>query len=228
MPGDPPGEYYVARLRGRDVAGVGSVPPGAADAEAVWNTYVAVDDADAAAERVIAAGGTVLVPPLDAPPAGRLFVFTDPAGAVLFGWEAAARRGAQLVNEPSAWSMSLLTTPDPDGAKAFYGQVFGWETETFDAGGADVTLWRRPGYVGGEPHQPVPRDVVATMVASQERPAGWSVDCWVGDADAFVAKATEAGGAVIAGPIDAPPFRSVVVADPEGAAFSVSQLTAQT
>src|ERR671915_200840 len=27
MPGDPPGEYFVAQLRGRDVAGVGSLPP---------------------------------------------------------------------------------------------------------------------------------------------------------------------------------------------------------
>ena len=42
--------------------------------------------------------------------------------------------------------------------------MFGWETDTFELGESEVTLWRLPGYVGGEPEQPVPRDLVATMV----------------------------------------------------------------
>jgi uncharacterized protein len=40
MPGDPPGRYFVARLRGRDVAGVASQPAAGAPPEAVWNTYI--------------------------------------------------------------------------------------------------------------------------------------------------------------------------------------------
>ena len=28
MPGDPPGRYFVARLRGRDIGGIGSQPTG--------------------------------------------------------------------------------------------------------------------------------------------------------------------------------------------------------
>jgi hypothetical protein len=226
MPGDPPGSYYVARLRGRDVAGVGSVPPRGAAPTPVWNTYVAVDSADRVAATAKDAGGSVLVAPFDAQPAGRMTVLSDPAGAVLCAWQPGVRQGAQLVNEPSAWSMSLLNTSDVEGSKPFYGEVFGWQTETFDAGDAEITLWRLPGYVGGEPSQPVPRDVVATMMSNANGgPSHWSIDFWVEDADAVLEKATALGGAVIAGPFDTPAFRSAVVSDPQGAAFSVSQLT---
>ena len=41
--------------------------------------------------------------------------------------------------------MSSLSTPDLDGAKAFYGAVFGWETDTFSVGEISATLWRLPG-----------------------------------------------------------------------------------
>jgi len=62
-----------------------------------------VEDVGEAAERATQAGGGVLMGPLDALPAGRLAVLSDPAGAVISVWEARAREGAQLVNEPRAW-----------------------------------------------------------------------------------------------------------------------------
>src|SRR5215203_5361252 len=58
-------------------------------------------------------------------------------GHSLFGvWQPGAHKGAQLVNEPGAWAMSQLNTSDTEGAKAFYGAVLGWETDTFDMGEA--------------------------------------------------------------------------------------------
>ena len=45
MPPDAPGYYLIAKLDGQDVAGIGM--PGS-DSATTWNTYVAVDDADAA------------------------------------------------------------------------------------------------------------------------------------------------------------------------------------
>ncbi|MGZ4179382.1 MAG: VOC family protein [Solirubrobacteraceae bacterium] len=71
----------MARIRGRDVAGISSLPPGA-PAMPGWTTYVAVQSADAAADRARAAGGTVVVEPFDAPPAGRMAVLSDLGGAV--------------------------------------------------------------------------------------------------------------------------------------------------
>jgi uncharacterized protein len=217
MPGDPPGRYYVARVRGRDVAGVGSRPPDAPPG-AAWSTYVSVASADEAAAAASAAGGSVLAGPFDAPPAGRTAVLADPAGAVFGVWEPGDRQGAQLVNEPGAWSMSLLSTPDPDGAGAFYGSLFGWTTESF----GDFTMFRLPGYVGGEPEQPVSREVIAVMGRADDGAAGWMPDFWVESCDDAAASAARLGGAVIMAPVDDPISRSAVLADPTGATFSAT------
>ena len=207
-----PGDYYEAHLRGRHVAGVGAQSPGVPTA---WNTYVAVASADDVAG---AAGDGVVVEPFDVLPAGRVAVLADPAGAQIGLWEPAARQGCQLVNEPSAYAISMLHTPDPGAAGRFYGEVFGWETEAFAPG---ITLFRLPGYVGGEPSQPVPRDVVAAMV-ERAAPAHWSVDFWVRDADELAAGTPELGGSVVVAPTDAGPMRQAVLADPAGAVFSVT------
>jgi predicted enzyme related to lactoylglutathione lyase len=221
MAGDPPGRYYVAKLRGRDVAGIAPMPPSAPGISPTWMTHIAVDSVDEAADRARDAGGSVLASPVDAPPAGRMAVLSDPSGAGFCVWEAGARRGAQLVNEPSAWAMSALSTPDPEGAEAFYAALFGWQTEGF---GPEFTLFRLPGYVGGEPEQPVARDVVAAMSPGND--AGWNVDLWVADADATAAKARELGGRLLVEPREVPGFRNAVIADPFGASLSVSQLLA--
>ena len=218
MPGDPPGEYWVARLHGAEVAGVGSAP--AAETAVGWNTHVSVDDVEATTRRAGQLGADVLLAAVDAPPAGRLAVIADPTGAPLTLWQPDARCGAGRVNEPSAWAMSLLSTPDVERARRFYGELFGWEAEQF---GDAIWLWRLPGFVGGEPSQPVPRDVVAAMTTGEE-PAGWGVDFWISDADAAAEAAPALGGTVLAGPFTDAPFRRAMLAGPDGAAFSVSEL----
>jgi hypothetical protein len=196
----------------------------------VWVTHVWVESADDTAAQVAGAGGNVIGDPFDSPGGGRMAVLSDPAGAVFCAWQPKEHKGAQLVNEPGAWSMSSLNTRDPEGAKAFYGEVFGWGTDTFDAGDIAMTLWRLPGYEGGEPSQPVPRDVVAVMAPisndGRDVPSHWSVDFWVDDADAIADKAATLGGTVIAPPYDVPGFRQAVLADPQGASFSVTKLIA--
>jgi predicted enzyme related to lactoylglutathione lyase len=68
---------------------------------------------------------------------------------------------------------------------------------------------------------------VAVLARADDREAAhWRADFWIADADAAAAGATQLGGSVLAGPEDAGPFREAVLADPAGATFSVSQLTA--
>ena len=165
--------------------------------------------------------------PFDSPGGGRQAILADPAGAVFSVWEPRERHGAELVNEPSAWAMSALNTDDPEGSKRYYATVLGWETKSFDMGGAELVMWTVPGYVGGEPQQPVPRDVVATMMPpgpTGERPH-WSVDFWVADVDAASATVTERGGQVVVSPYDVPNtgLRQAVVTDPHGATLSLTQ-----
>ena len=120
LPGPGLAEYFVARRDGHDVAGVAPLPPPPAEPPPpAWNTHVSVADVDEAAARAVAAGGALLLEPLDALPAGRIAVVADTAGAVICLWEPASRPGAGLVNEPSAWAMSLLSTDDPRAPRPF-------------------------------------------------------------------------------------------------------------
>ena len=142
--------------------------PGA-DTPPAWVMEVRTDDLAATVAAVRDAGGEVLQEEVDFSPVGKLGVFTDPVGATFCAWEAGDREGAQLINEAGAWSMSALQTNDTERAARFYGAVFGWETEAF----GPATMFRLPGYFGGEESQPVPRDVVAVMVpASPDNDAG--------------------------------------------------------
>jgi predicted enzyme related to lactoylglutathione lyase len=86
--------------------------------------------------------------------------------------------------------------------------------------------------VGGEPGQPVSRDVVGVMAPTSgdrfpaDAAARWSVNIWVDDADAIADRAVRLGGNAVVPPYDAPGIREAVLADPQGAVFSVSKLTA--
>jgi predicted enzyme related to lactoylglutathione lyase len=229
MPPGAPFRYFVAQLDGRDVAAVGERPEGTP----VWNTYVGVASADEAAVRVADAGGSVLEAPFDIPGAGRMAVFADPAGAVFCVWQAREHRGAQIVNAPGTWNFSDLNTPDPEGAKAFYGAVFGWEASTL----GEFTMWRVPGYGrfleardpdlrrrqadAGAP--PGFEDAIGWLMAATDAQAQWAVTFAVDDADAIADRASELGGSIEMPPFDAGPARVAVLRDPEGARFTVSR-----
>jgi predicted enzyme related to lactoylglutathione lyase len=133
--------------------------------------------------------------PIDSLDGGRIALLADPGGAVFGVWQLGEHGGARVINEPGAWAMSVLNSDDTEAARAFYAAVFGWTWDPFPLGEHGGTLFRLPGYVGGEAEQPVPRDVVAVMAPAFGRPAGWVVNFWVEDADA-VAAAAPASAAV--------------------------------
>ena len=242
MPAGAPGYYLIARLDGQDVAGLG---PASGTPDAAWNTYVAVDDADATAKAVADAGGRVTRPPEDAGPGGRGASFVDPAGAPFRVWQPRRRLGAQMVNAPGAWNFSDLHTSDTDGARAFYAGIFGWEATDLDFGGGEgATMWRRPGYgdhlaatVDPDIHRrqegvsapPGFADAIAWLapVTGGERPH-WHVTFAVADRDEAVATALRLGAADLSGPLDSMWTRAAVVREPQGASFTLSQFTPPT
>jgi len=246
VPPEAPGHYFIGRLRGRDVAAIGS-PTDDSLPRPVWNTYICVDSADATTAKVKSAGGTVLSEPFDVPAAGRMAVFADPAGAVFSVWQAREFKGAQLVNGPGTWSWSDLNTRDMKAATDFYGAVFGWEADTSEAGG-EYAMLRRPGYgdfletldpdlrkrMAEEKAPPGFEDVVGWMVRmtseqfSDDTPSHWGVTIGVEDTDATVDKAGALGAKVLVPPMDVPPVRIAVLADPQGAVFTVSKYTPPT
>ena len=243
MPAGGPGHYFVARLRGRDVAAVGSQPPGAAPAPIRWSTYIWVESADDTAAKVREAGGTVQMEPFDVGDAGRMAVCSDPSGAMFCLWQAGTNRGAQLVNEPGTWNWSDLNTRDLEGAKSFYGAVFGWEAKPVSFGEFEGTMWRVAGYAEfleqfdpdlRERHSEagVPEgfsDAIGWMMPMSpdqypdDVPPHWSVTFAVDDADAIAARTAELGGTVLVPPFDAGMVRIAVLQDPQGAVFTASR-----
>ena len=236
MPPGSAGKYYFARLRGGDVAAVGSQPEGGPPT-ATWNTYIWVDSADEAAAKVKDAGGRVLTEPVDVMEAGRMAVCTDPEGAAFCVWQAKQHKGARIVNEPGSLNFNGLNTRDPEAAAAFYGAVFGWEPLGVGSG----RMWRLRGY-GDFLEQSTPglrermaevgapegfEDVVAAIeqipADQPDVPPHWSVTFAVEDADATAAKAAELGGEVVVAPFDAPWVRMTVIRDPQGATFIASK-----
>jgi uncharacterized protein len=96
--------------------------------------------------------------------------------------------------EPGTPSWVDLSTPDPDAAKRFYGELFGWEAE--DAGPAEET--------GGYAMFRLRGKVVAGIgpLMDPNQPAVWSTYVSTDDADAVVARAGEAGGQAMFEPMD--------------------------
>jgi predicted enzyme related to lactoylglutathione lyase len=237
MPPESEGKYFIARLHGGDVAAVGSIPE-AAPPMAMWNTYIWVESADDAASAVHDAGGRVVMEPFDVMDSGRMAVFADPEGAVFCVWQAKEHRGARVVNAHGSVNFNGLATRDIEGAKSFYGSVFGWQT--LDLGGG-AEMWTLPGY-GDHLEQGNPdlrkqfaeagapkgfEDVVASIDPIPDdqpgTPAHWTVTFGVDDADAIAARATELGGNVIVAPFDAPWVRTTIIGDPQGATFIASK-----
>ena len=231
-PPDAPFRYVIAQLGGRDVAAIG----GPSGGPARWNTYIAVDDADDAVARFVAAGATLVSGPLDAGPGGRTATLVDPEGAAFRLWQARRRLGVQVANEPGAWNFSHLHAADPAAARDFYGPVLGW---TFGDSGFACSV-SVPGYGDHleatvdpdirtrQAHAPEGfADVVAAFVplAEGETPH-WQVIFSVADRDASVA-AVESRGGVVVSTADDRWVRTAVVRDPQGAELVVSQFAPQ-
>ncbi len=236
----PPGSevpYFIGRIRGGDVAAVSSTPPGGPPI-ATWNTYIWVDSADETAAKATSAGGTVLMEPYDVLDSGRIAMLADPEGASFALWQAKQHKGARIVNEHGSLNFNGLNTRDPEAAKPFYKDVFGWGTLSMGPGAA---MWTLPGYGDAlEAANPGLRDGMAAMGAPAEFadvvaaitplgedranvPPHWDVTFAVDDADATASKAAELGGTVVVPPFDAPWVRMTVIADPGGATFIASQ-----
>jgi predicted enzyme related to lactoylglutathione lyase len=232
MPPGSEGKYFIGRLRGGDVAAVGSIPEGAPP-RAMWNTYIWVESADDTASTAVQAGGRTLMEPFDIPDAGRMAVLADPQGAAFCVWQAKGHKGAQIVNEAGSLNFNVLNTPDTEAAKRFYGTVFGWTT--LDLGNGE--FWTLPVY-GDYLEGLTPgirkmtadmgaagfEDVVAALRPTEDdAPPHWGVAFSTDDANATAEKAEALGGELVVPPVDAPWARITVIRDPQGAVFTASQ-----
>jgi predicted enzyme related to lactoylglutathione lyase len=214
----PEGVYTLFQADGNDAAAVYTPGPGV---PVHWGVYFSVASADETAARIGPSGGKLIAGPFDAHDAGRMAVAQDPQGAVFSVWQAKRHIGATHGGPLGMVVWPELATTDPAGAAGFYTRLFGWKTKP-ETGVAEApyTEWVNGGSsIGG----------LLPMQGNQWQgvPPHWMVYITVANCDERAARAAQIGGKVCVPPTDIPNVgRFSVVADPQGAAFSLIQMTA--
>jgi predicted enzyme related to lactoylglutathione lyase len=214
--GGPP---YVMFLNGdAPVAGLGALPAEmqAQGVPPAWNSYVTVDDIQAAITGAQTHGGGVSMPPMQIFDAGHMAVITDPEGAALSLWQPLEHKGAGVCNEPGSLCWNELACRDIDGARDFYAAVFGWDYRFNEQAPTTYYVIRNDGNDNG--------GFLQMNEQWGDMPSHWSVYFAVDDIDARVARVKELGGTLHADPFEVPVGRLTVVQDDQGAHFYMLQL----
>jgi predicted enzyme related to lactoylglutathione lyase len=216
--GMPGTEYTLFSVGPAVIAGMMDLPQEACDAGARpgWIGYVAVDDVDAAAQRLQQAGGKIYRPAEDIPGVGRFAVVADPDGAsfCLFRGNSGEQPPQPPAGTPGTFGWHELYAGDLDRAWGFYSGQFGWtKDQAIDLGAMGVYQLFA---AGGE--------AIGGMMT---RPPAVPQACWlyyvnVEAIDAAVGRVTAAGGQVVSGPMEVPGGMWVAQCmDPQGAMFAV-------
>ncbi len=211
-----PSEFYsMFKLNGRDAGAAYTINP-KQKAEGVpphWMLYVATESADDSVAMAAKLGGTVLAPAFDVFDIGRMAVLQDPSGATFSVWEPKKHTGTGVWGDPGSLCWADLNTPDPAGAKKFYGGLFGW---TFMTAEHDYELILSGGQmIGGIP---------AAEATPTRIPAHWRAYFAVSNADQTANSAASMGAQLQSKPRTLENVgRMAVIADPQGAVFAIFQ-----
>ncbi|HTY16623.1 MAG TPA: VOC family protein [Myxococcota bacterium] len=216
--------YTILSAGERGMGGLTALPAEAAAAGARpgWLGYVGVPDTDAAAKRIVEAGGAIHRPPDDIPNVGRFAVVADPGGAMFMLLTPLPRGDAPPPAEPTtpglvSWH-ELYSSIGQESAFRFYASQFGWETsELMDMG--PMGKYRIFGADG------------VRMGGMMDKPESAPASAWgfyvsVDGIDAAIDRIKASGGQVLMGPSEVPGGSWIVQAvDPQGAAFALVSVT---
>ncbi|ASY70461.1 VOC family protein [Sinorhizobium fredii] len=214
-----PGMDYTLFSKGEhQVAGLMTMPDGALEMKVppAWLGYVAVDDVDATAEKLAAAGGTVHRAPDDIPGVGRFAIVTDPHGAA-FALFKGDGEPPPAMDQMAAGNVGWheLMAGDLDTAFGFYSKLFGWtKDQAMDMG--EMGVYQIFAFNG----QPIG----GMMTKPKEIPAPpyWLYYFNVEALDAAIDRAKSGGAKIIQEPMEVPGGAWIVQAtDPQGALFAL-------
>jgi predicted enzyme related to lactoylglutathione lyase len=219
-PGGEPGAapYMIVEAAGRGVGGVFQITEEMGDAPPMWLGYIGVADADATAEAIVAAGGSLRMGPADLPGVGRFALAADPGGAAFYILAPKPQGDPpppvpRMTPGHCGWH-ELYAGQGEKAAFDFYSGLFGWETvREMDMGAMGV--YRLFGIDGAEfggmmdKPEPLPGSV-------------WGYYFVVEGIDAAADRVRDQGGTVRMGPMEVPDGSWIIqCADPEGAVFSL-------
>jgi predicted enzyme related to lactoylglutathione lyase len=204
------------------VGGYMAITPEMAEhgARPAWVGYIGVDDVDATVAKLTAVGGAVFMPAMDLEGVGRMAMVADPQGVPFYVMKGASDESSQAFAalEPKvghcAWNE--LSTSDPEGAKVFYGNLFGWTKD----GEMDMGPMGKYEFLKASGDRFA---LGAVMPKMAEMPVSmWTYYFRVPDIDAAAAAVRSNGGTVLVEPMEIPGGEySLNVMDPHGAVFGL-------
>ncbi|MET9606537.1 VOC family protein [Streptomyces sp. NPDC006512] len=219
------GNYTQAYSDGKAVAAVVPPMPGV-DAPSQWCLYFASPDAAATAEKIKAAGGELVMEPMQVGTFGTMLIAKEPGGAVFGVWQPGEHKGFEKMAEAGSYAWAEVFSRDVAKPDAFLPKVFPYEAQQMETGddpetaGMDFKVFS----LGGTSNPVLGRMGMGDDFPP-EVPSYIQVYFAVPDCDEAVAKTKKHGGKLHFGPMDSPFGRFAAVTDPQGAAFAVIDLT---
>jgi predicted enzyme related to lactoylglutathione lyase len=217
-PWDKDPSYTVLLANSGRVGGVMNLP---AEARAAgtppnWLSYIETPDLKATVDAAGRLGARVIKPITELPDGSRLAVLADPQGSVFAAFTPFSPTQVNDPPKPGEFSWHELITTDYNAGLRFYQELFGWEKLDAMDLGSPVGVYQLFGWggksMGGAYNKP----------KEMPAPPHWMPYAMVPDTRKAADTLTQAGGKVIAGPLEVPGGDLIVLAiDPQGAAFAV-------
>ncbi|WP_455353306.1 VOC family protein [Streptomyces sp. SYSU K217416] len=211
------GNYTQAYKDGKAVAAVVPPMPGQ-ESQSAWCLYLASDDVAATAAKIRDAGGQVVMEPMQVGDFGSMLIARDPSGVVFGVWQAGTHEGFEQQGESGSFAWAEVFTREPEKSDAFFPAVFSYRAQRMEDDEVDFRIFNL-----GD------KTVLGRMKMGTdfppEVPPYINVYFAVDNCDEAVAKATQRGGKLQFGPMDTPFGRFAALTDPQGAAFSVIDMS---
>ncbi|WP_431046120.1 VOC family protein [Streptomyces sp. P1-3] len=211
------GGYTQAYSDGKAVAAVVPPMPGS-EGQSAWCLYFASPDVTATAGKIRENGGELVMEPMRVGEFGSMLLAREPSGAVFGVWQAGTHEGFEKRGGPGAYCWAEVFTRDPGKPDAFFPAVFPFRVQRMADDAIDYKVFN----LGGDP---VLGRMTMTDEFPPEIPSYIQVYFGVEDCDAAVARAAERGGILRFGPLVTPFGRFAALSDPQGAAFSVIDMS---
>ena len=214
-----PNDFYTMFQReGRDAAAAYTMRPEqrSMGVPPNWMIYIAVESADDAASRIPQLEGKLLAPPFDVYDVGRMAVVQDPTGAVFALWQPKRHTGTGISGVPGTLCWADLMTTDAARATEFYSGLFGWTIATSENDPSGyLHIANGKDFIGGIP---------PAKFRDPNVPPHWLAYFYILNCDETAAKAKELGAKTLLAPMTIEKVgRMAIVADPQGAVFSIFQ-----
>ncbi|QOV33606.1 VOC family protein [Streptomyces ferrugineus] len=212
------GNYTQAYANGKAAAAVVPPMPGQ-EGQSQWCLYFASADVGATGAKIRENGGEILMEPMAVGEVGSMCLAREPSGAIFGLWQPGTHEGFEApMDQPGAYCWGEVFTREREKPDAFFPAVFGYGAKQMEDDEVDFRIYS----LGDDM---VLGRMQMTEEFPPEVPSYINVYFTVANCDDAVARATKQGAILRFGPMSSPFGRFAALTDPQGANFSVIDVT---